>query len=186
MSHDPFANNPGPFNNPNPYAPPTSQSSPFGGPVSSADPATFKLLQDFRSQMHALGGIWIFFGVVVVALCIFLSLAASGAIGANKLPEVLEGVFIVLFAGLSLLWFTVGVLTCQKIMPAVYVGLVLSYLSVIGNLLRFNICGLVIVGAIIVQAHRVISFATKLKALGIPLTTKPNELQAVARMPQNY
>jgi hypothetical protein len=61
---------------------------------------------------------------------------------------------------------------------AVYVGLALSYLSALGNLVNLNLCGLAIVVVAIVQAHRVISFAGQLNRAGIPLTTRPEQLPA--------
>jgi hypothetical protein len=58
-------------------------------------------------------------------------------------------------------------------MWAVYTGLVLSYISLVGNLLQLNLCALAIVIAIIVQAHRVIGFASTIRAAGLPLDTQP-------------
>ena len=63
-------------------------------------------------------------------------------------------------------------MSCLKQIWAVYVGLVLSYISVIGNLININVCGLVILVVIIIQAHRVIGWSRELTARGIPLNTK--------------
>jgi hypothetical protein len=83
--------------------------------------------------------------------------------------SILSGVVVVT----GICWLGLGVATCLKQMWAVYIGLGLSYLSVLGNLLRFNVCSLIIVAIVILQAHRVIGWARELQTLGIPLGTKP-------------
>ena len=74
-----------------------------------------------------------------------------------------------------------GVFSCLKHMWAVYVGLGLSYLSVISNLFNFNLCGMIILVIVIIQAHRVISWAGQLKRAGIPLTARPGQLAIQSR-----
>ena len=80
---------------------------------------------------------------------------------------------MILLAITGLVWFAVGVATCLKQMWAVYIGLGISYLSLLGNLTSVNICGLVIVILVIIQGHRVIGFSKTLRAAGIPLNSKP-------------
>ena len=63
----------------------------------------------------------------------------------------------------------------------VYVGLGLSYLSVISNLFNFNLCGMIILVIVIIQAHRVISWAGQLRRAGIPLTARPGELSTAPK-----
>ena len=166
-------NSPVPSNSPNPYQPPAID---VGPPTTgaAATPAAARLVKDFRTQIHALGGFWIFIGCLALALAAFL----GGTVDPEESPAVAMGIL----GGLGLVWLSLGVLTCYKQLWAVYVGLVLSYLSLIGNLitLNFNICGLVLLIAAIAQAHRVIGWAKQMTQMGIPLTTKPQSLPASA------
>lgn len=124
----------------------------------------------FRREMHGLGGFWIFIGVLVVFLGIALG---SGAQGLNQIPGGLGAGIAVVFGILGAIWIGLGVFTCMKHMWAVWVGLVLSYLSLLGNLINLNVCGLIVLAAVIVQAHRCINRARELDAAGIPLDTRP-------------
>jgi len=162
----------------NPYQAPASAAPPPGEPLTANNVLQVKLLKDFRSQIHALGGFWIFIGALAGAVGIFLASAAV-----NDLEDVEGLVVLGLILVMSLAWIGLGICTCLKQMWAVYVGLVLSYLSLIGNIINFRICGLVILGIVIVQAHRVISWAGHLKQAGIPLTARPEQLQVKFRPP---
>ena len=134
----------------------------------SADPETIK---KFRREMHGLGGFWIFIGTIVLFLGI--GIMATGGGGNPALAgqgPILGAVFLIL----GLLWFGLGVCTCLKHMWAVWTGLVLSYLSVLGNLMNLpqSVCGLIFLAVAIVQAHKCIKRAKELNAAGVPLTTK--------------
>jgi hypothetical protein len=127
------------------------------------------LLKKFRSQIHALGGFWIIIGVLVG-----LAGGAITLLDVQRSPDVAIGVALIAITGaFALFWITVGVLACRKAMPAVYVGLVCSYLALLAAVVGFSICPIVIFGAAILQAHRVIRWANDLKTTGIPLTMKP-------------
>jgi hypothetical protein len=78
-----------------------------------------------------------------------------------------------IFAFLGLIWVVVGILACLKKISAVRVGLVLSYVSVIGNLTNVNIITIVVLIVVIIQAHRVLAFAKKMNAADVPLDVKP-------------
>ena len=156
----------------NPYEPPREASQLYSPVYQAGNIEHFKLLKQFRQQIHALGGFWIFIGSVATALSIFLATSAGNALGMRG-----ENIILVAVVGVAgVIWFSVGVATCFKQMWAVYVGLGLSYLSVLGNLINLNICGLIILAAVILQAHRVLGFAKRLRFLGIPLTTRPEQL----------
>ena len=124
-------------------------------------------IKKFRDQIHALGAFWIIIGGISAALGVFLevSLDSVEIQGAPVLGA------IVIATGAA--WFGLGIAACLKQMWAVYVGLGLSYLSVLGNLARFNLCSLILLIAVILQAHRVIGWARELQAAGIPLDAKP-------------
>jgi hypothetical protein len=158
------------FDSSNPY-----QAPPPTAPVVAPEPTNNELLEmlkNFRSQIVALGAFWIFIGVM---WCI-LGLVLTGLIATSVGPRVEGGVLLgnVLVA-LGLAWVVLGIMACLKQIWTVYVGLGLSYLSLLGNLLNFNLCGLVILIVVIVQAHRVIGWAGKLTRVGIPLEALPDE-----------
>lgn len=160
---------PKPADGPNPYQAPAVDPRPMPtGAASTA--AAAALVKDFRTQIHALGAFWIFIGGLALALVAF----AASLVDPGESPAL----FMAILGGLGLVWLTLGVLTCCKQLWAVYVGLVLSYLSLIGNLvtLNFNICSLILLIAAIAQAHRVIGWAGQMTRMGIPLTTKPQNL----------
>ncbi len=127
------------------------------------------LLKRFRQQMNALGAAWILFGSVgMVASAVMMTRSQN-----TRLSESVEFVVVILVAIISMVWFLLGVATCLKNSRAVYFGLGITYLSLLGNLMSFNICGLVIVILVIIQGHRVIGYSKTLLAAGIPLDSKP-------------
>jgi len=168
------------FDQTNPYqSPPTA--APLAPVSSQANLQHLKMLKDFRSQIVALGAFWIIIGGLAAIMGIF---ATSFLITANDVaPQTLAmmcGIIVVL----GLAWVTLGVLACLKQMWAVYVGLVLSYISLVGNLINLNICGLVILVVVIIQAHRVIGWAGQLTRARIPLNTRPEQLSMPLQFPQ--
>jgi hypothetical protein len=131
---------------------------------------TRELVKSFRDQIHALGAFWIFIGVLAMVI-------GTLAIMGNKLfADNLGSQMILLFitAALGVLWLVTGIMTLLKQMWAVYVGLVLSYLSLVGQFFTLNFCGILILALVIIQAHRVIGWANKMNANHVPLTTKPD------------
>ena len=129
-----------------------------------------KMIRKFREQIHALGALWIIIGSLAGAITI-IALQGSLDLAARVGGE--QQVVLFLIAGTGLVWFVLGVLTCLKQMWAVYVALVLSYLSLLGQVLNLNICGGIILILVILQAHRVIVWARQMRAAGVPLTAKP-------------
>jgi hypothetical protein len=129
-----------------------------------------KMIRKFREQIHALGALWIIIGSLAGGIAI-IALQGSPDYAARIGSE--QQVVLFLIAGMGLVWFVLGVLTCLKHMWAVYVALVLSYLSLLGQVLNLNICGGIILILVILQAHRVIGWASQMRAAGIPLTAKP-------------
>jgi hypothetical protein len=139
-------------------------------------------IRRFRREMHGLGGFWIFMG------CLMLLLSVLAA----NVQAVLEGPLVAILLVLTLIYFGIGGFIFAKHMWAVWTGLVLAYLSLLGNLIRAIdvlgaaggnldspegtgfVCGLifgfVILGAVIVQSHRVIKWAGELRRAGVSLT----------------
>ena len=124
-------------------------------------------IKKFRREMHGLGGFWIFIGALATFAAIMLA-AVEPPAGVD--PSDLQAIGSAVFFVLGSAWVVLGIFTCLKKMWAVYVGLGISYLSLLGNLVNLNICGLVIVIVVIIQAHRCISAASKFRAAGIDLT----------------
>lgn len=125
-------------------------------------------LKSFRQQILALGVLWILFGVLLLAALGFLMSARNAA-----LPGQFDGILLGVIGGSSAVYLLLGIAACCKQIWAVYAGLVLTYLGLFGQLTNLNVCGLIITAVILLQAHRVIGFAKKLKAAGIPLNTVP-------------
>ena len=128
-----------------------------------------KVIKRFRKEMHGLAGLWIFIGGIALLAGLFLMGQARLLV-----PQELVVVIIVM----SLVWIGIGVFVGLKHMWAVYVGLVLSYLSALGNVVQLangsggNVLSIILLVAGIVQAHRSITSSKKLRAAGIPLTAK--------------
>src|SRR5688500_1146495 len=113
------------FDQNNPYqSPPTAAPQAVGS--AAANLRQFKLLKDFRSQLVALGAFWIIIGGLAAVIGVF---ATSVLAGQNAAPAALATMTAIV-VGLGLAWITLGVLACLKQIWAVYVGLVLSYISV--------------------------------------------------------
>ena len=163
----------------NPYA------SPVYDPVKSSVISTVdmvKLVKQFRQQMHSLGALWIIIGILVALMgyAIEMHFREVREEGQNILEQhIMVGILVL--AGVA--WLGLGVITCLKQIWAVWVGLILSYLMALNSLLSLNICGLVIMGAAIFQAHRVIGWAKEMKRKGIPLATCPQDIQTPVNLP---
>jgi hypothetical protein len=140
-----------------------------------------KTLKDFRSQILALGVAWIILAGLALAAAALAAGVLVGAVGESA--DDTTPILLAIVGVAGLIWGGLGVCACLKKMWAVYVGLVLSYISVAGNLLQLNLCAIVILALIIVQAHRVIGFAKELQRAGVPLTTRPEDLEVQLRMP---
>jgi hypothetical protein len=163
-----------PSDDQNPYRPPVATEA-IVPPQRPADMRLLKTLRDFRSQIVALGAFWIIIG----GLCLGLGIAlASGVVREREIDIV--GIIL---AGIGAVWLGLGLLVCFKQLWALYVALVLSYLSLIGNVLNLNLCGIVLLIVVILQAHRVLGFAKELTSAGIPLTTKPKDLEIKLTLP---
>jgi hypothetical protein len=168
-----------PGNDPiNPYQSPLVEAAVVPG-TGEASLALVKTLKDFRSQILALGVFWIVIGAIAAGLGVFLATVRPNQ---DEITIFAAAVLI----GFGLVWVVLGALVCAKQIWALYVALVLSYLSLIGNLLRINICGIIFMIVVILQAHRVLAWAKQLTAAGIPLTTKPHDLQVRMAFPPGW
>src|SRR4051794_899936 len=140
----------------NPYRPPEASPSPGNEPVRAAiDP---EVVREFRRQIHALGGLWIIGGTLALTLAV-AGLGARGGLWANPAPDFFSEEVLILLAVLAVagaVYLPLGVAACLKHTWAVTIGVVLSYLSLLNQLAGVNVCSLVILILIILQAHRVI------------------------------
>ena len=153
----------------------TPESNPYQSPAAASIQESNEdwsehrgLIRKFRLQIHILGGIWIFVGVVGGALIVTLALS-----GISPPMETWEMVAAV--AAVNGVWTTLGAVACLKQMAGVYLGLGVTILGLLQFLIVFNLWFFLVLLAIIFQAIRVILLARKLRRLGIPLTARvPN------------
>ena len=136
-----------------------------------------KLIRKFRGEIHALGAFWMLIGLLTLGLGAAIGTGVfgpvSGGLGqVNEQRDAAPILAAVLFA-IGALYLLVGLAACMKHLWAVYVGLVLSYLSLVGNLFSLNLCGIVILAIVILQGHRVVKWAGEMRRAGVPLTAKP-------------
>lgn len=154
----------------NPYAPPLNVDSRSFDAAPASGLAARELVKQFRTQIHAIGAAWIFFAALAGLLLIYV------AAGGNNFPPETRNILAVGFIISCLLWLVAGIFTCFKYTAAVYLGLVLSYISAIGNLSHGNVCAILLLVLVIWQAHRVLGFAKKMRERGIPLTTRVDQI----------
>jgi hypothetical protein len=151
----------------NPYQSPLAVSSPESDSEFGAEKRG--LHRKFRQQIHALGGVWIIIGSL---FCLALRPTHTGT----------DSLWVL--GAIGVVWLLLGVFACLKQMWAVYVGLVLSYILLVGDLILISVIrwviligvigiGLAILAVLILQAHRVIRWAKTLREAGIELTAKP-------------
>ncbi|MCC6511526.1 MAG: hypothetical protein IT423_20675, partial [Pirellulaceae bacterium] len=148
----------------NPYAP--VEASTADVHLSGVDT---KLIRDFRAQILALGVLWIVFGLAAMAI---IPAALYGAFPGIDGDVTRIAILVAVVGSVALGWLVSGVAALCKLSWGVYLGLVFSYISLIGNLLQVSVCGVVILLVVIIQAHRVLGFAKQMKSQGIPLSTK--------------
>lgn len=159
----------------------TGDFNPYQSPASTARPPSayggidLRLLKRFRREMHGLGGFWILFGGVVIAAYIGLGVM-------DRLKDLPFDVWIWISLAHATLYLLVGIGTCLKQIWAVWIGLILSYLSLPGAMMRLPLgvpgaplVSIVILVIVIIQAHRCIKFAGQLTMAGVPLTAKPGD-----------
>lgn len=142
----------------------------YSSPATAPGQVDRTIIKKFREQILALGVLWILLGCLAGTVVVLAS-GGSRAFGAGLAGE--DRLLLGIIAALALFWVVLGVLTCMKQMWAVYVGLVLSYISALGNIIQLRVCALVLLIFVILQAHRVIKWAGQLRAAGFPLTAKP-------------
>lgn len=146
----------------------TLQSSqPTHAPAGTLSAENREFLIKFREQIHAVGGVWIFFGVSHLLLSSYVLFSSPGFLNIQSDVAMMLG-------GGGFVWIALGVFTCRKEMSALTGGLVFSYLAVVAGLLAgSNGVSIGLTAAAIIQGHRVRGFAKTLTAEGIALTAKP-------------
>jgi hypothetical protein len=157
---------------PNPYQAPATTG---GAPPAHASPGGIdrKFIKKFRQEIHAVGGFWIIIGALALGLAI-AALASSDGPQFLFSPE--NAGLLAFICGLGTVWIVLGALACAKHMWAVKTALVLSYISLAGQVLSLSICAALLLIVVIVQAHRVIGWARQIRAAGLPLTIRPEQV----------
>src|SRR5262245_51119613 len=107
-------------------------------------------LRHFRRYMHLLGGLLIGMGCLLLALFAFIGLS-------DEFDGDERGIFLIVAGGVSVLWLGLGIAVCCKQLWALYVSLGLFYLSLLGNVLRCNVCVIVVLGGLLSVAHAALS-----------------------------
>lgn len=123
--------------------------------------ADLTTLNQFRQEVLALGVLWLICGGV----CLLVATVAAVRQQATENILVSGSVGVLLTA--------IGVPTLFKKKWALYAGCLLCLVGATIAVVRFNICGLVIPLIVGLQAFRVVKYARRLEAIGVPLTTKP-------------
>ncbi|MCA9106767.1 MAG: hypothetical protein KDA83_15200 [Planctomycetales bacterium] len=139
-----------------------------------------KTLSNFRAQTLALGVLWIIIGGLAIiggTLIMVVALNDNSSVVNNDQDSSTNGFLFYygLFSGImGLVWIVVGLKTISKSVTAIYIGLTLSTLSMIGNVLTFSLCPALILVAAVFQSIHVLRFSRILTQNGIPLTAKPS------------
>lgn len=162
----------------NPYASPAIPDALVQQPVVS----TYEMLKDvkrFRSEIHALGGVWIAVGAFPLGMGILalLEIALDSRFSFENLAT--AGMFLVIGCPFVI----VGVFTCCKQMWAVYAGLIMAYVLAGLSLPFCNLfVALLSLGGVF-GGHRIISWSQELRRKGIPLTTHPRDIKTPIHLP---
>jgi hypothetical protein len=163
----------------NPYASPSAPDALVQQPIVSS----YQLLKDvkqFRAEIHALGGLWIFFGGALLALA---GISLFAALEAEFDVELV--VWAGFFVAVALPFLISGVATCWKQLWGVYVGLVMSYLMTVislpGSLMMAAVFSVGIFGG-----HRIISWAKELRRKRIPLNTSLRDIRTPLQLPPSF
>lgn len=151
--------------------PPPSAALPrLDTPTASLSWETLELLERFRTQIHALGALWILIGALAAAGGAYLLFWENNPGFLTRLGQDPPTLMVWILEGC--LWIAVGTLTALKNTKALIVGLTLTYLALAFSLMRGAPVGAFTLPAII-QAHRVRAMSRALIEDGIPLTTRP-------------
>jgi hypothetical protein len=162
----------------NPYASPAIPDALVQQPVVS----TYEMLKDvkrFRSEIHALGGLWIAVGVLPIGMGILALLETALASQFSSENLVTAGMFLVIGCP----FLVIGAFTCCKQMWAVYVGLIVSYVLAGLSLPFCNLLVALICLGGVFGGHRIISWSQELRRKGIPLTTRPRDIKTPIHLP---
>ena len=163
------------FDKLNPYKSPAESSA----PIDLSDPELQVALKNFHTQIIALGASWMIIGGIC-ACCFLVPVPGEG-------PS--SFIVAILFRSVAiwgLVAFVIGVFICLKKLLAVYVGLAFMLFTVVVNILPSPMCAIVLTVIGTLQAFlavRVVRWAARLRAAGISLKTKPEDLQSIVSQP---
>jgi hypothetical protein len=156
---------------------------PYGDDANSPDirkhSKEFEFVRQYHKQIVALGVLWILlFGVLpgLAALWFTLKFGLQGIRATGNY----------VFGAYALVWTALGVLACLKHLWAVYFGLVINYLTALWMIFEGVslistwpvsglawVCPSLFLALSILQAHRVVGLARKMRSAGIPLDREP-------------
>ncbi|MHC4324808.1 MAG: hypothetical protein ACYSUX_11095 [Planctomycetota bacterium] len=121
------------------------------------------LLEKFCYQIHTLGAFWIIISILGILGMLFHRERLIDPIG---IPNE-STVDVVIFVLVAMVWISIGVLIWFGHIWAVYIGLVLSYLQLIGLFLSSPGLAIIIQIMMIIKAHRVIRWAKQMRTVDV-------------------
>jgi predicted RNA-binding Zn-ribbon protein involved in translation (DUF1610 family) len=122
-------------------------------------------ISDFKSAAMNAGAIWLIMGLLAMALFGFLGDRLRFLPGGKEI--------LTIVMCLCVLWIIFGAFSIARQMWAIWSGLILSYLSLLGNVAQVAQgdssvgCGMVLLILAIVKAHKAISLAGEIKRSGV-------------------
>jgi hypothetical protein len=153
--------------------------NPYASPQFAPETATIvapyelrKTVRAYRAQWHILGATWIIMGIcgfVISGFIVYHSL--------HELRGLRHDILAMILGGVSAGWFLLGIATCGKQLVAVHMGLVLSYLVLLLSVVTLSLCFLVILLPVIIQAHRVLSWAKYIQLQGLPIAIRVRDIE---------
>jgi hypothetical protein len=141
-----------------------ANTNPYRSPLADASAASYaadsRAFTQFRLWMRILGSIWLGLGLCMGA-------TATVVYGADRANASLIEVVVVMASSCALC-FLLGVAICLKQLWAAYLGMVFSYLALVGMVFYFMICPFPIVAiAIIAVSHIAIWKAHRMRSATI-------------------
>lgn len=123
-------------------------------------------ISEFKSSVKTAGGIWLASGIIALGF-IMLTMGMGG----GRMLGMLGGLLVVV-AMISVVWIVIGGFAIARHMWAIWTGLVLSYLSLVGNVMSMvqgdgsGVCPIAFVIISLVHGHRAIKHAKTIREAG--------------------
>ncbi|PHS18476.1 MAG: hypothetical protein COA78_02295 [Blastopirellula sp.] len=139
------------------------QHNPFQSPEAEQAPqmqlnVDADVQKKFKQQLQALVALWVIIGFLAIGVGVFVlffqDLQAMDEAERTTL-QITAAVSIVL----NSIWFIAAIAAAKRKIWGMYLGLVMSYISLITLVLSLNVCMIILFIFVIIQGHRVIKWA---------------------------